>query len=273
MMTHVEELFEKMKSCQERFLSYRIGNWPVDFMNPKELAEAGFFYLINRDRVQCAFCRGVVCGWEPGDQPLVDHERHFPRCPFLMKYNVGNIPLEHDPIRSDRKQTAIANKISEKKNEQLLQFGIQRHAGPTNCNFVTLEARIKSFTSKWTAPVKPSELAEAGFYFIGPHDCVKCFYCDGELCNWKKGEIPWTEHRRWFPNCQFLSLSTKSVNSKKCKNLEEIQLLCKICLLNEIEVVFLPCGHFTTCSKCAAAICKCPICRTNIRGLVRAFIP
>ncbi|KAK3594451.1 hypothetical protein CHS0354_015450 [Potamilus streckersoni] len=47
--------------------------------------------------------------------------------------------------------------------------------------------------------------------------------------------------------------------------------LCKICLDNTISVVFLPCGHLVTCSDCAPAMRKCPICRTLIKGTVKIF--
>jgi len=33
---------------------------------------------------------------------------------------------------------------------------------------------------------------------------VKCFFCDGGLCNWEAEDEPWTEHARWFPDCGFL---------------------------------------------------------------------
>ena len=33
---------------------------------------------------------------------------------------------------------------------------------------------------------------------------MKCFFCDGGLCNWEAHDDPWTEHARWFPECGFL---------------------------------------------------------------------
>ena len=39
---------------------------------------------------------------------------------------------------------------------------------------------------------------------------------------------------------------------------------CAICLTNEKEVVFAPCGHFFCCSPCASAVRACPICRAPI---------
>ena len=33
---------------------------------------------------------------------------------------------------------------------------------------------------------------------------MKCFFCDGGLCNWDVEDEPWTEHARWFPDCGFV---------------------------------------------------------------------
>nr|XP_034334885.1 death-associated inhibitor of apoptosis 2-like [Crassostrea gigas] len=51
------------------------------------------------------------------------------------------------------------------------------------------------------------------------------------------------------------------------------QKTCKICLDAEVGVVFLPCGHLCCCVMCAPAVRQCPICRAEIRGTVRTFIP
>lgn len=44
---------------------------------------------------------------------------------------------------------------------------------------------------------------------------------------------------------------------------------CKVCLDEDISVVFLPCGHACTCTGCAATVSHCPICRHFIRGTVK----
>ncbi|KAK3593114.1 hypothetical protein CHS0354_018239 [Potamilus streckersoni] len=54
------------------------------------------------------------------------------------------------------------------------------------------------------------------------------------------------------------------------RELREVTL-CKVCLENTSCVVFLPCGHLMTCSDCAPAMRKCPICRTLIKGTVKTF--
>lgn len=48
--------------------------------------------------------------------------------------------------------------------------------------------------------------------------------------------------------------------------------LCKICMDNEIGVVFLPCGHLTTCVNCAPSLKDCPVCRSIIKATVRTFL-
>lgn len=255
-----------MKSEAERLRTFQMPNkaqWPLSFVTPEELATAGFFYLFNEDRVQCAFCRGVVCGWEPGDRPLQEHRHHFPICPFIREEDVGNIPLGDDPVRNRKRlgqdvcgfylpdvnsrtlnfvPSEGGNCVSNSAQTSFMnmkEFGLQPHKGPKNYNFVSIDLRVRSFhVNNWpkSIPVNISVLAEAGFFYIGklgtftngsPYpsfplplfvkthlnfivgvsDYVKCFYCDGGLCNWEPGDDPWAEHARWFPECEFVRLN------------------------------------------------------------------
>jgi len=83
---------------------------------------------------------------------------------------------------------------------------------PKHPRFATLEARIRSFDhpmwpSTW-CPVKPEDLAQAGFYYFGIFegidDSVKCFHCDKGLCLWQPGDVPFDEHLRVNPNCKYV---------------------------------------------------------------------
>ncbi|RWR98410.1 IAP repeat-containing protein 7-like protein, partial [Dinothrombium tinctorium] len=47
---------------------------------------------INGDRVCCAFCQMVVFDWKP-DDPVEDHKKHNPRCPFVRGLDVNNKPI------------------------------------------------------------------------------------------------------------------------------------------------------------------------------------
>ncbi|ELP87739.1 inhibitor of apoptosis 1, diap1, putative [Entamoeba invadens IP1] len=47
--------------------------------------------------------------------------------------------------------------------------------------------------------------------------------------------------------------------------------VCRICLENQKNTVFIPCGHICSCSECASKLDKCPICRAPITSIVKTF--
>ncbi|KAH9487777.1 Baculoviral IAP repeat-containing protein 7-A [Bulinus truncatus] len=65
--------------------------------------------------------------------------------------------------------------------------------------------RLQTFTH-WPndSHQTPESLAEAGLYYQGYVDCVKCFHCGGKLRGWEKEDHPWVEHAKWFPSCHFV---------------------------------------------------------------------
>ena len=86
---------QPMRSEEARLMTYT--RWPSHAsVSPEDLARAGFFYTGYNDRVQCTFCEGTVHNWESGDQPMLSHRRNFPRCRFVQRQDVGNIPIPHE---------------------------------------------------------------------------------------------------------------------------------------------------------------------------------
>ena len=195
-------------------------DWPVEWLNPVDLAQDGFFYLRKADHCACVFCRGIVGVWENGDTPRDEHKRHFPHCPFINDHPVGNIPLAQSQILSRIIPRPMANpahpfsmdvcgseecKPYKKTDSVFAAMGLPKHTGPKMKRFLFLESREKSYTA-WPSQVKqtPQELAEAGFFYCGLSDHVCCFYCGNGLRNWKKGGNPWEEHAGWYPECNFV---------------------------------------------------------------------
>ncbi|XP_078288786.1 baculoviral IAP repeat-containing protein 2 [Panthera onca] len=156
-----------MSTEEARFLTYHM--WPLTFLSPSELARAGFYYIGPGDKVACFACGGTLSNWEPKDDALSEHRRHFPNCPFL------------------------------ENSLETLRFSI------SNLSMQTHAARLRTFVC-WpsSVPVQPEQLASAGFYYVGRNDDVKCFCCDGGLRCWESGDDPWVEHAKWFPRCEFL---------------------------------------------------------------------
>ena len=57
---------------------------------------------------------------------------------------------------------------------------------------------------------------------------------------------------------------------QRCQRCEE--RTCKVCLKEEVEILFDPCGHLSTCTKCSSGLNECPICRRKINKKIRAFV-
>ena len=84
-LTHQELSVLKREDVRLRTYDERFS---ASFMSPLSLAQAGFFYLGVEDQVQCVFCRGVIGQWEINDNPMSEHERFFPSCPFVLGNNL-----------------------------------------------------------------------------------------------------------------------------------------------------------------------------------------
>ncbi|XP_074160507.1 baculoviral IAP repeat-containing protein 2-like isoform X1 [Sminthopsis crassicaudata] len=157
-----------MSTEDARILTYQ--TWPLTFLSPLDLARAGFYYIGPGDMVACFACGGKLSNWEPKDDAMSEHRRHFPNCPFL-----------------------------ENHTQETSRFSV------SNLSMQTHAARMKTFVT-WPPqiPVHPEQLASAGFYYVGRNDDVKCFCCDGGLRCWESGDDPWVEHAKWFPRCEYL---------------------------------------------------------------------
>eukprot|EP00250_Pteridium_aquilinum_P003318 c13638_g1_i2 orf=150-1157(+) len=47
--------------------------------------------------------------------------------------------------------------------------------------------------------------------------------------------------------------------------------LCVICLEQEYNAVFVPCGHMCSCTSCSTQLSNCPLCRRRIEQVVRTY--
>ena len=183
--------FRDENQRKKSFEGFWSNMWPV---TPNTLAQAGFFYCGPEDMVQCAWCYGKLQGWEQGDNPLKEHAHHFASCSKFGDYKaVDSKSLVK--VKSD----AGSNKWSSD------DLGILTVC-PCSPQFSNEASRLESFRGKWpsTLPQTAQVLSSAGFFYVGYSDNVKCFFCDGGLCNWEANEEPWTEHARWFPDCGFI---------------------------------------------------------------------
>ncbi|XP_053397697.1 uncharacterized protein LOC123552200 isoform X2 [Mercenaria mercenaria] len=223
---HVSMRYELLRFCTLR--SYPKENKPYLI----KLAEAGFYYASDGDGVVCYCCGVRRYNWVAEDMPMKIHERINPNCKFLRKNEEVNVPVQYfgpfsralmaimdipeprerseqsEDVNNDWAPERIRSPAPAQQNQQVEtganSLGINT-AIPKHTQYATKTAREGSY-SGWpdTASHTPQELAEAGFFYAGFGDCVRCFYCGIGLRHWTKDDNPWIEHARWSRNCVFV---------------------------------------------------------------------
>eukprot|EP01147_Barroeca_monosierra_P008806 gene8806-1174_t len=84
-----DDALKSMFVEENRLATFKGIKWPISNRRkckPKNLAAAGFIYKGTEDsldNVQCFLCGKELDGWDPSDDPMKEHERHSPRCPFV----------------------------------------------------------------------------------------------------------------------------------------------------------------------------------------------
>jgi hypothetical protein len=146
-------------------------------------------------------------------------------------------------------------------------------------------------------PIRPGALVEAGFFYTEEVDLCKCYYCGLNIASWAVTDVPWVEHAIWSTKCEFLILMkgqpfidrvrSAATNRKALKAIEQEtakvhdkqivinsnpKLTCKICLEEEMRLVFQPCGHFCACVDCGLQVLTCPICRVEIKSWIKLYL-
>jgi baculoviral IAP repeat-containing protein 7/8 len=70
---------------------------------------------------------------------------------------------------------------------------------------LSIEAnRLRTFDNWDVSFIDKHTLALLGFYYYGPSDMVKCFFCAVEIGMWEDGDDVLTDHMRWSPSCNLI---------------------------------------------------------------------
>ncbi|KAF4526725.1 hypothetical protein B566_EDAN015757 [Ephemera danica] len=240
-----------------------------------ELARNGFYYFGSEDAARCAFCRLEIRGWESGDTAEAEHKKWNPSCIFLRSRSlVHNIEISetrlHGNIFSDHIPTS--RKVSE--NEALQQLGIKKISPPKHPKYQIYSERLKTY-SIWPKYLKlqAQHLCEAGFYY------TDCSYLNLKKSpdfvlkvQQSKNSTKQQETQEQVMEEAVIGENIMEVSDERKSRTDESHV-CKVCMSNEIGVVFLPCGHMSSCTDCAAQLHICPICRKQPTAYLRAYLP
>lgn len=242
-------------NLQHRLDSF--SSWQNDqLIQPRALAEAGFFYAGFADCVRCYFCDGGLQNWEAGDDPLKEHLGWFPRCKFITSVKEQ---LEREQTQRKTADVGVMDPMTRRVIQTLEDMGfksdVAKHAVMAVKNQTSGQYDVMlNEAVTWALDQESNNRDDQ----TQPQACVPLESSDAVAG--ATGSSPST-------NCQ-------DVACLKAENQQLRELLrCKICLDRQMEVTFLPCGHLVCCFVCAANIHKCPFCRKEISGTTNTGIP
>ncbi|XP_005095561.2 baculoviral IAP repeat-containing protein 2 [Aplysia californica] len=164
-----------------------------------DLARNGFYYIGPRDRVKCVFCLKILSSWEAGDVVEAEHRRHSRNCPFIQG-------LCHD------KNILICASADISRNMRV-------HMKSDDCmhpEYSEVYERLRTY-ERWplSTTVSPERLADAGLFYSGHTDVVKCFHCGKTLRKWEPGDDPFHEHARLYPECPFVKEKKRKMEMER----------------------------------------------------------
>lgn len=268
MDAQTERMYELMKSESNRLKTFQMNPpWPKDYVDIKKLAKAGFFYAFNSDNVHCAFCRGQVCRWNPDDDPMSEHARHFTTCPFIMGGEVGNEPLGEDPFPGPKRPRpydvcGIYNDTT--NNPSMRQIYNQGESANQQHSIDMDQYNYNYGSSTHTSDAGSNQSIEPQISQVINHH--------GDHFHHRHGQA----HDESSLSSSLSRLSPMSSgNASNCSlngSSGSLSGICKICYGNSIELVFLPCGHSVSCLSCAQRLDACPCCRATITTRIRTYI-
>jgi len=162
--------------------------------------------------------------------------------------------------------------VGEAVKDDLGTVRIQRpHKGPFYVTQKTIDQLI-AHLGKWARWYK---YASMGFTLVGTYLLAKHAF-----------QYIMERRRHWELRKRVLAAAAKrqgqdnEVSDGKAENGSEsdsskkdrlMPNLCVICLEQEYNSVFVPCGHMCCCTLCSSHLTLCPLCRRRIEQVVRAF--
>ncbi|KAK9754676.1 Inhibitor of Apoptosis domain [Popillia japonica] len=265
------------ESRLETFLS-----WPSTVpQKPEDLACAGFYYEGVGDRVRCFHCDGGLNHWDPQDEPWSQHAQWFPKCAYvhIIKGSdfVNSLPNDQmqelattTPPKPQCKRRVTDSEVEEYLSSEpaLAALNIGLHVG-------RVKQAITDRLEETGIPFSSSDaLIEATLNLqMEEEDEDGAMNVDNPRLSEGVSKVLSTALQRALTeqnrtdNCdnapkESLQNSVQSEEGKGNETLVNISLeeenrmlkearMCKICMDAEVGIVFLPCGHLTTCITCA----------------------
>lgn len=123
---------------------------------------------------------------------------------FLTSMGLRNI---NKPLYNGNSHDITDNNTGDKQDLMSQSTNSSLKPGPnqrSNLQLNVEEDRLKTFDN-WNIPfIDKHMLALLGFYYYGPNDLVKCYFCGVEVGMWEEGDDVLADHQKWSPSCSLI---------------------------------------------------------------------
>ncbi|XP_076803142.1 baculoviral IAP repeat-containing protein 7-like [Clavelina lepadiformis] len=289
--SNVSVLNPHMRSKESRlqtFLDFL--SWPAHRIRatPRQIANAGMYYLGVRDQSKGWYCNGGLQNWERDDDPWEEHAKWFPMCEYVLQRKgpdyvhglVSRFPNLRRPIIRNP-----ANPTAQLRHFQSGSRG-NPNAGPT---IIDPREEARSLERRINEEMSSSELVEQAQLMGFDERLIKTAFkrkyeatgngfsrletlVDSILAMEEESAFNRSEEGRSSATAQETP-STSTSNLSTTSGLQEIRRLqkermCEVCGNEQASVVLIPCGHIACCVGCAENTLTGPICRSRSRCFI-----
>lgn len=258
---------EKYSSLDARVRSF--ANWPSDEIQSAEvLASAGFYYQNIDDQVMCFQCSGGLRSWQREDDAWFEHARWFPTCEFVQlvkgQQYIDQVQQQQRPslaevMSSDIVKKALELGLSQENIRTVTKYQLEHFSRPFRSSEELVNAvleRDETHIDDCVVATATTDDANAGptvrktslktTSIAGGIATIN--NCSNKVNVSKADESTTNSSGESSTKVQATGKSMMS-NANRNMTLEEEnrQLkdarLCKVCMDEDVAVVFLPCGH------------------------------
>ncbi|ABY65789.1 inhibitor of apoptosis protein 2 [Orgyia leucostigma nucleopolyhedrovirus] len=200
-----------------------------------ELADNGFHFDATRLKVKCSGCGMIIEQLCKDDNVRAVHQLYSPRCVFVYGDSAcaSRLDQTHN-LCEDEKPFACATR--------------QTPSAP-----VLSDEDVEQSTRNLTSTMQSLQIVDRAESLYPKLNCKKTEQVvEGVNSNDEVNE------------------SSKTPTVSVVASPED--RMCKICFERERQICFAPCGHLSTCERCAQRCVRCCMCRKPVKDKIRVFI-
>ena len=249
--------------------------------------------LPHSDSCICFYCGCVLHGWVEGDDPSVEHVRLYGACTYVLQtrspdfavWVYRNFQDSHDHVNNpDHPQSSSLSVIPPISNFHVLDKEQRwREICDQGQDYLPLSDALKILPNsgeelknliKLHLYENESEFQNAGEMLQYKIEREKAANGENNSTknknkNFSKKVSPESSMKPLKLESEISAMTQEELHKYVTEN--EQNIACKVCLNFKANVVFEPCLHVATCTRCASSFQQCPVCRMNVNKAKKVY--